>query len=99
MEITNVAELENDYEVHATHNGVDFYYRLSDSLHSLFHEDIERIKKTFFRNEHIDFSDVMSNDDVLDVFSELRFINNQDADKRIMKLEEKYLKAQMEAQE
>jgi len=97
MKITNVNEIKDDnggiinYEIHANCNGMDFYYFLNDTLHTLFSKDLETIRKTFFANEYVDWSDCMSYDDALDVIGNLNFIKCIDLDARIEKRDQDYI--------
>lgn len=79
-------------KIHISHNRIDAYYILQDSLQLGFEEELQAFMKTFFNeDDEVSWSDCMDYDDVYDVFSTYKFLKSEEAQHEAHKREEQYL--------
>lgn len=96
MQVIKVEKNKDDnlHYVHIEHNGMKAYYILEHSLiMSEFTEEIEHFKKVFFYNTEVDWTDVMSDEEALDVFYEYNILMNEEHQKLIEEKEKEYLES------
>jgi len=78
MNVLKVVKDEGLHWVYAEHNGMKVRYLLEYSYSDRFQEEVASFRKTFFDMKEVDWSDVMNNEDIKDIFSEYDFLLSTD---------------------